>query len=266
MRNIVKNPDAEFPETFKSIWLNGPEGGVDSCSCLVSRVPAGHNGPRLHTHPVDQFYFVFEGQTTVRIGTEVFTVGPMAMVHFPAGTPHCNWNETEDYEKHFELLVPRPPADRLIEYWEGEVPTVPDAQSLITPITADGYTMGRLFASQHLARRETGSEHARIYAAKVSPNTGGPALHFHDFDQLYYVFGGELTIQVGHEKKVARSGDLVLLPKGCLHTNFNAGNENEYHLAILIPEPQVGDQFDYKVEIEYRVEKPFINEPTEDKK
>ncbi|SLN22726.1 Cupin domain protein [Aquimixticola soesokkakensis] len=261
MRNIIPNPEEQFPETFKSLWLNGPEGGVDSCNFLISRVPPGHRGPRLHTHPVDQFYVIFEGQATVQIGRDVFKVGPMAMVHFPAGTPHCNWNETDAYEKHLELMVPRPPQDRLIEYWEGEVPEVPDAAALITPITPDGYTMGRLFASQHLARRETGSEHARIYAAQVPVGAGGPALHFHDFDQFYYVYGGELTIQVGHERAVARTGDLVMLPKGCVHTNLNLGTTPEYHLAILIPEPASGTQFDYKVQIDYSTAPPFVNEP-----
>lgn len=261
MRNIVRNPEAQFPETFKSLFMNGPEGGVDSCNCLISRVPPGHKGPRLHTHPVDQFYFVLEGETTVQIGRDVLKVGPMTMVHFPAGTPHCNWNETDEYEKHFELMVPRPPKERLIEYWEGEAPDVPDTASLVTPVTGEGYTMGRLFASQHLARRETGSGFVRLYAAKVPPGASGPALHFHDFDQFYYVFGGELTVQVGHERDIARPGDLVMLPKGCVHTNLNEGDADEYHLAILIPEPEAGEQFDYKVEVAYSDEKPFVNEP-----
>lgn len=261
MRNIIPNPEAQFPETFKSLWLNGPESGVDSCNCLVSRVPPGHKGPRLHTHPVDQFYFVTEGETTVQIGREVFTVGPMTLVHFPAGTPHCNWNETDAYEKHFELMVPRPPKDRLIEYWEGEVPEVANAAELIMPLTEEGYTMGIRFASQHLARRDTGSQHARIYAAKVGPGAGGPPLHFHEFDQFYYVFGGELTVQVGHEKAVARAGDLVMLPRGCVHTNLNEGDDYEYHLAILVPELPAGEQFDYKVKIEYSDAPAFVNEP-----
>ncbi|MCB1419377.1 MAG: cupin domain-containing protein [Notoacmeibacter sp.] len=261
MRNIIRNPEAQFPETFKSLWMNGPEGGVDSCNCLISRCPPGHKGPRLHTHPVDQFYFVLEGETTVQIGNDVFKVGPKTMVHFPAGTPHCNWNETGEYEKHFELMVPRPPLDRIIEYWEGDIPDVANAASLIVPFTEDCYTQGRLFASAHLARRETASQHVRVYAARVPPKGPALPLHFHDFDQFYYVFGGELTIQIGHERAVARPGDLVMLPKGCVHTNMNEGLTDEYHLAILVPEPQAGEQFDYKVEIHYSNEKPFINEP-----
>jgi len=261
MRNIIRNPEADFPEGFKSLWLNGPEGGVDSCNCLVSRCPPGHRGPRLHTHGVDQFYFVLDGETTVQIGCEVFKVPPMHMVHFPAGTPHCNWNETAAPETHFELMVPRPPADRLIEYWEGAAPKVPDAARLIVPFGEGDYTQGRLFASAHLARRETGSPHVRVYAARVPP--GGPSLplHFHDFDQFYYVFGGELTVQIGHERAVARKGDLVMLPKGTIHTNYNLGDAPEYHLAILVPEPAQGAQFDYKVTVHRSDEKPFVNEP-----
>lgn len=256
MRNIVPSREAEFPETFKSLWLNGPDGGLDSCNCLISRVPPGHKGPRLHTHPVDQFYFVTSGTTTVQIGRQVFSAGPGTLVHFPAGTPHCNWNETDDYETHFELMVPRPPPDRLIEYWEGEVPEVPGATGLIRRLDPAGWP-DRPFAGQHLVGRAEGSAHARIYAARSRPGGKGPALHFHDFDQLYYIYAGSLDLTVGHLTATAQTGALVVLPQGCVHTNCNAGAEDEFHLAILIPEPETGAQFDFKVDIQYEAEPDF---------
>jgi mannose-6-phosphate isomerase-like protein (cupin superfamily) len=257
MRHIIRNRADDFPETFKSLWFNGPEGYIDSCNCLISRCPSGHKGPRLHTHSVDQFYFVLSGEATVQIGSEVFTVGPMSMVHFPAGTPHCNWNETDAAETHFELMVPRPPADQLLDYWEGEAPKVSNAARLITPMTEAGFKMGRLFAFHTLAERATGSDNVRIYAARLAPGAGGPALHFHDFDQFYYVLRGELTVQVGHETGVAKEGDLVMLPRGVVHTNWNDGLADEYHLAILTPEPEAEAQFDFKVDITYSNERAF---------
>jgi len=265
MRNIVRNPEAQFPETFKSIYLNGPEAGLDSASCLVSRVPAGHHGPRLHTHPSDQIYFVFKGETTVQIGTEIFKVTAPAIVRFPAGTPHCNWNETGTCEWHFELIVPRPPVDNVMNYWEGEVPTVPDAASLITHLREEDHVKGRQFYYQTVADRASGSPHVRLYAARVPPGAGGPPLHFHDFDQYYYVFGGELTVRIGHETGVAGPGDLVMLPRGILHTNWNAGDEDEFHIAIIIPEPDEGAQFDYKVDVKYDSEPAFVRSEPETK-
>jgi len=263
MRNIIRNPEAQFPETFKSIYLNGPDGGVDSASCLVSRVPPGHHGPRLHTHPSDQFYFVFEGETTVQIGTDILKVKAPAVVRFPAGTPHCNWNETDAYEWHFELIVPRPPADNVMSYWEGEVPHVPEAARLVTPLRDEDFVKGKQFFFRTVAERANGSPQVRLYAARVPPGAGGPPLHFHDFDQFYYVFGGELTVRVGHEIGVARAGDLVMLPRGCLHTNWNAGDQDEFHLAIIIPEPAEGGQFDYKVDVKYEKEPAFARSEPE---
>lgn len=263
MRYLSKNPEADFPETFRSLWLNGPVTGVDSCNVLVSRVPAGHKGPRLHTHTVDQFYYVFQGETTVQIGTDVFVVPEHSIVHFPAGVPHCNWNATDGYEMHMELMVPRPPEDNLLTYWEGDVPTIENAADLITSVTPEGIKTGKLLRFHHLAERETGSEHARVYYAEADPGKGGPPLHFHDFDQFYYILEGCLTVQIGHEKFVAERGDLVMLPRGVVHTNVNDGDVMEKHLAILLPEPAVGGQFDYKVTVDYGPEAAFVDHSKE---
>jgi Cupin domain len=63
---------------------------------LYSRVPPGYHGPKLHTHSVDQIYFVVSGSMRVQVGTQVSTV----MVLIPAGTPHCNWNDGTEDEQH----------------------------------------------------------------------------------------------------------------------------------------------------------------------
>lgn len=250
MRHIIPDRSAEFPETFKSLWLAGPDTGLESCGILISRCPPGHHGPRLHTHPVDQFYFVIEGETTVQIGTDVLKVPPMSLVRFPAGVPHCNWNETAEYERHLEVFAPAPPKDNVLSYHEGPVPTVPDVAGLVRRVLPDAWP-ARNFAPQHLAMRAWGSPHCRIYAARVNPGGHGPALHFHDFDQVYFILKGALQVQVGHVVERAEAGSLVVLPRGVVHTNWNADDAEEIHLTLLVPEPDEGVQFDYKVEVKY---------------
>lgn len=250
MRHIVRDRSAEFPEAFKSLWLAGSGDGVDSCAILISRCPPGHRGPRLHTHPSDQFYFVIDGETTVQIGAQVFIVPPMSLVHFPAGVPHCNWNDSSRYETHLEVIVPRPDPNGLLAYFAGEPPLIRNAAALIHTLEPDGWTRNR-FASQHLATRATGSEHCRIYAAIVDPGARGPPLHFHDFDQFYFILKGTFAVQIGHDRTMAETGDLVVLPKGIVHENWNASQDEEMHLTIIVPEPKEGSQFDYKVHVEY---------------
>ena len=38
---------------------------------------------------------------------------------------------------------------------------------------------------------------------------GGPPLHHHDFDEAFYVLDGELTFQLGDERRDARPGELA---------------------------------------------------------
>ena len=256
MRNLVPSRMSEFDEEFASLRLAGFGDGIDSCAILISRVPPGHRGPRLHTHPSDQFYFVVEGRTTVQIGAETFEVPPLSLVRFPAGVPHCNWNATDEYETHVEVIVPRPPEEQIIAYYDGEPPVVPGAADLIRPLKPDDWT-DRPFSSQQLAMREWGSQHCRIYAARVGGGVRGPALHFHDFDQFYFILKGSFAVRVGHEVHSAKAGDLVVLPRGVVHENWNASDEEEMHLTIIVPEPEDGTQFDYKVDVKYDARPPF---------
>ncbi|MFT3752505.1 MAG: cupin domain-containing protein [Paludibacter sp.] len=250
MKHIVPSPEDQFPETFKSLWLAGPNTGLDSCAILLSRVPPGHKGPRLHVHAVDQFYFILKGRTHVQIGSEVFIAEPGTLVHFPAGVPHCNWNEDDDYEMHLEIMVPPPPPDQLISYHDGEPPVVANAAALFTRVNFSQWN-DRPFAIQHLAMRERGSQHIRIYCARVRPGAGVPTLHFHQFDQLYFILDGEFGIDIGLTKMTAGKHSLVVLPAGVVHANTNRSNADEIHLTLLVPEPQPGEQYDYKVEVQY---------------
>ena len=250
MKYIVPSPEAEFPETFKSIWMAGPQTGLDSAGVLLSRCPPGHHGPKTHVHPVDQFYFVLKGTTNVQIGTDVFEVGPNTLVHFPAGVPHCNWNSSDDHEMHLELFVPAPPppGPELLQYVEPR--KVENAAQYIHRLRDDGYP-DRPFASQQLVRRENGSQHVRIYAARVRPGGKGPSLHFHEFDQLYFILKGSFDIDIGFRTSRAPTHSLVVLPAGILHTNRNDSAEDEIHLTMLVPEPADGKQLDYKVDIRF---------------
>jgi mannose-6-phosphate isomerase-like protein (cupin superfamily) len=74
-------------------------------------------------------------------------------------------------------------------------------------------------------------------------------MHFHDFDQFYFVLEGTLEIRIGNRKMTAGPKSLVVLPAGTLHANFNPGPGIERHVALLVPEPREGERLDYGVEI-----------------
>jgi mannose-6-phosphate isomerase-like protein (cupin superfamily) len=62
-------------------------------------------------------------------------------------------------------------------------------------------------------------------------------VHIHDADQIYYILHGEMTAQLGEERYTARPGQLVFIPRGLPHWNWNEGSEPELHFELIVPPP-----------------------------
>ncbi len=90
------------------------EAGSGTGSCTVSwiRTPAGGGSPEgLHTHPVDQIFYVLAGLMTIEIHGVREDVGAGSLVVFPAGVPHRNWNDGAEPTIHLAINAPAPPPD-----------------------------------------------------------------------------------------------------------------------------------------------------------
>jgi mannose-6-phosphate isomerase-like protein (cupin superfamily) len=221
----------------------------ETAHVVGSTVRAGKGGPPHHFHQYsDQLYFVLAGEMHVQLGAQKFEVAPQTLVYIPCGTPHHNWNTGEADEFHFEVLSP-PAGIRQ------EILTMTDSTDLggrrpfIRPL-ADVEVVQALpgFSVARLLQRSDGSENMALYLGLVEPGSGGPDWHIHRFDQFYYVLDGELTVEVALDKFVAQPGDLVVLPAGVPHRQRNEASERERHLALLLPEPMAGEEWDIAVE------------------
>lgn len=249
MQHVIPVDLDSFPEGFHSEVLS-LETGVRSSMVLFSRVPPGHHGPKMHTHAVDQTYFVVKGSMKVQLGTDVYDVTPGTLVFIPAGTPHCNWNDGTEDELHLEVLSPWPGTDPAVIVRPAEPRHVPDSEKLVRPVASENFLdISPGFKLHPLVQRDMGSRELRLYYAEFEPASGGPALHFHDFDQFYFILDGSLEVQIGNSRMVAGPMSLVVLPAGTVHTNFNSGPGVERHIAIITPEPAPGERFDYGVQI-----------------
>ena len=88
-----------------------------------------------------------------------------------------------------------------------------------------------------LASPRTGTPGVEVNIVRAVA-TGPPASwHIHDFDQLFWVLEGTLTIDIAGERHAVPSGHLVVLPAGVPHRNWNEAVPAERHLAFLIPAP-----------------------------
>ena len=81
-------------------------------------------------------------------------------------------------------------------------------------------------------------ESALMIASHIEPGGGGPELHYHKVDQIYFLLHGGTNVQLGHETFFADAGSLVFIPAGLAHRNWNDGSETESHFEIIAPTPR----------------------------
>ena len=82
---------------------------ITSCTINCIKTPAGEGSPAgLHTHAVDQAFYVMSGTMGIEIEGKEYDAGPGTLVVFPAGVPHRNWNAGSEPTVHLALQVPAP--------------------------------------------------------------------------------------------------------------------------------------------------------------
>jgi quercetin dioxygenase-like cupin family protein len=83
--------------------------GARTCTVSYIRTPAGGGSPEgLHTHDVDQLFYVIGGTMLVEIQGRVSSAEPGTLVVFPAHVPHRNWNDGPEPTVHLSFNAPLP--------------------------------------------------------------------------------------------------------------------------------------------------------------
>ena len=90
------------------------DSGATSCRVTCTKTPAGDGSPsRLHTHVVDQMFYILAGTMNLEVAGKPYEAGPGTLVVLPAGVPHRNWNGGSEPTVHLAFVSPLPPADRV---------------------------------------------------------------------------------------------------------------------------------------------------------
>jgi mannose-6-phosphate isomerase-like protein (cupin superfamily) len=85
------------------------DSGATSCSVNCIKTPPGEGSPAgMHTHAVDQLFYILSGTMSVEIAGKSYVAGPGTLVVFPAGVPHRNWNDGQDATIHLAFNSPLP--------------------------------------------------------------------------------------------------------------------------------------------------------------
>jgi mannose-6-phosphate isomerase-like protein (cupin superfamily) len=98
--------DVAAGESLLGQRLISPQTGCKDAIINHVRSTGRTNGPDLHAHTFDQFFYVAEGELTVRILFEKYRVPKGTLVVIPAGTPHTQFNESDTPTRYFSILTP----------------------------------------------------------------------------------------------------------------------------------------------------------------
>jgi len=83
--------------------------GAKTCMIQCIKTPPGGGSPAgLHTHQVDQIFYILRGTMNIEIKGKEYEVGPGKLVIFPAGVPHRNWNGSSGPTLHLVFNTPMP--------------------------------------------------------------------------------------------------------------------------------------------------------------
>lgn len=90
------------------------DSGATSCSVNCIKTPPGEGSPAgMHTHVVDQLFYILSGTMSLEIDGQPYTADPGTLVVFPAGVPHRNWNGGSEPTVHLAFNTPLPSPDEL---------------------------------------------------------------------------------------------------------------------------------------------------------
>ena len=85
------------------------DSGVETCQINCIKTPAGGGSPAgLHTHAVDQAFYILSGTMGIEIEGKEYMAGPGTLVVFPKDVPHRNWNAGSEPTVHLAINTPSP--------------------------------------------------------------------------------------------------------------------------------------------------------------
>ena len=71
--------------------------------------------------------------------------------------------------------------------------------------------------------------------AYVEPQSGSPPHLHRTFEEMYYLFQGELQITLGAHRELIQAGTLVYIPKAISHSYYNPSHNRAQLLIWAIP-------------------------------
>src|SRR5436189_2880183 len=101
--------DRTGPNERFSQALFDHKSGAQTCTINYIKTPPGGGSPAgMHTHAVDQIFYILSGVMSVEVEGALYNAGPGSLMVFPAGVPHRNFNASGEPTVHLAFNTPMP--------------------------------------------------------------------------------------------------------------------------------------------------------------
>lgn len=196
---------------------DGPETELVSCAEFRQRLLVFDGaGEERRDDRRDEVLYVLDGAGAATICGERHELAPGTGAFVARGTP---WRvEEADGLRLLSVLV------------EDPLPATA-SHAVIAGGERGTATAGREFTL--LARPEHGCESVTQFVGFVPP--GRAPDHFHRYDEVVYVLGGEGALHIDGETAELRPGSCVHLPAGLVHCLENTGKDELQVLGVFRP-------------------------------
>jgi quercetin dioxygenase-like cupin family protein len=225
------------------VLLRGEQSG-GALGLVDVTVPAHWEGPPLHRHAFDETFYVLAGELTFQVGEALLTgrAGQCACV--PGDAVHTVANLSDAPARYLLAITPAG-FEHYFDRFADEAPSVSGPVPATTVVgpridpAADRSAAAPLRAGEGpvnvLVRGADSGGRIALMDNDVAPGGAAPPLHYHAFDEAFYVRDGELTFQLGDERVVRRPGELAFAERGVHHTFANLSGAGARVLIICTP-------------------------------
>jgi mannose-6-phosphate isomerase-like protein (cupin superfamily) len=207
-------------------------------SAIEITVAAGWAGPPLHHHAFDEAWYILEGTLTFQLGDELVEAGPNTLVFAPGDATHTVANLGERDARYVLLCTPAGFERAFDREPRGPIPDtivvgppLGERLDVLQPRALPSVSAG----INVLVRDEDSAGRIAVMDNAVAADLSRPALHHHEFDELFYVLEGELTFQLGSEVVTRRAGELAFVKRGIHHRIANLSGAPARQLVVCTP-------------------------------
>jgi|SRR5579884_1566790 len=197
--------------------LNGPETALIECPEFRQRLLALEASDRVRRDDErDEVLYVLDGSGTLAVGGEPHPLEPGTGVFVARGTA---WRVEDAHELRVLSVLVNDPLPATASH------------AVIAAGERGTATAGREFTL--LAHPEHGCESVTQFVGHIPP--GRAPDHFHRYDEVVYVLGGQGALHVDGETAVLGAGSCLHLPARLVHCVENTGADELRVLGVFRP-------------------------------